>query len=136
MSGQAGRSLVGSRWADATDATGDIDGLTNEAIRMIEAFLGASNMSIRIKDTWKRVKNAVGKPARGRKGEKEGESEVLSQIARDVQKTLHIVEQRPVVGRSYADVARASTQVQQKEIVVPLRQRREIIIDASSETPA
>ena len=103
---------------------------------MIKAFLGALNILIRIKDAWKRVKNAVRKPARGRKDEKEGESEVLSQITRDVQKTLHIVEQRLAAGRSYTNVARASIQVQQKEIVVPLRQRREIIIDASSETLA
>ena len=44
---------------------------------MIKAFLGALNMLIRIKDVWKRVKNAVRKLARGGR-EAKGESEVLN----------------------------------------------------------
>ena len=55
------------------------------------------------------MKNTVRKLVRGRKDKKERESKVLSQIIRDIQKTLYIVEQRPVAGRSYANIARAST---------------------------
>ena len=65
MPGQAGRSLAGSQKRDATDATGGIDSTTNEAIQIVEAFLGASSVSLRVRDAWKRVRDAVGKPAGG-----------------------------------------------------------------------
>ena len=77
MLGQAGRLLVGSQKRDATNATGGIDSTTNETIQIIEAFLGASSVSPRVRGAWKRVRNAVGKPARGlglEKGEQKEEA--------------------------------------------------------------
>jgi hypothetical protein len=55
MSGQADWSLAESQWSDVYDVAGGIDGSTNEAIQTIEAYLGASNMSPRIRDAWKRI---------------------------------------------------------------------------------
>ena len=60
MPGQARRPLAGSQKRHATDATGGIDGTTNEAIQILEAFIGASSVSPRIRDAWKRMGNAEG----------------------------------------------------------------------------
>ena len=54
MPGQAGWSLAGSQKRDATDPIGGIDCTTNEAIRIVEAFLGASSVLPQVRDTWKR----------------------------------------------------------------------------------
>ena len=109
MSGQAGRSLAGSQETAATDAIGDIEEPIVEAIQVIEAFLGSSSMSLRVKDAWKRVRNAAERPANAR-GEVAGQGKVLEQVARDVRKTLRIVEQRstpPARAQSYADAVKA-----------------------------
>jgi hypothetical protein len=50
MSGQADQLLAESQWSDAYDTTGGINGSTNVAIQTIEAYLGALNMSPRIRD--------------------------------------------------------------------------------------
>ena len=135
MSGQAGRSLAGSQETAATDAIGDIEEPIVEAIQVIEAFLGSSSMSLRVKDAWKRVRNAAERPANAR-GEVAGQGKVLEQVARDVRKTLRIVEQRstpPARAQSYADAVKALAPA--KEAAVPFRQRREIIVSSSGETP-
>jgi hypothetical protein len=72
---------------------GGIDRSTNAAIQTIEAYLGASNMSPRIRDTWKRVQSAIEQLA-GPRREKGGGKGVLDQIAKDIQKTLQIVKKR------------------------------------------
>ena len=87
MSGQAGRSLAGSQETAATDAIGDIEEPIVEAIQVIEAFLGSSSMSLRVKDAWKRVRNAAERPA-NIKEEVIRQGKVLEQVTRDVQKTL------------------------------------------------
>ncbi len=50
MSGQANQLLVESWWSDIYNIAGGINGSTNKAIQTIEAYLGASNMSPRIRD--------------------------------------------------------------------------------------
>jgi hypothetical protein len=50
MSGQADQLLAESWWSDAYDVAGGINGSTNAAIQTIEAYLGVSNISPRIRD--------------------------------------------------------------------------------------
>ncbi len=55
MSGQANQLLVESQWSDVYNIVGGIDGSTNVAIQTIEAYLGALNMSPRIRDVQKYI---------------------------------------------------------------------------------
>jgi hypothetical protein len=93
-------------------------------------------MSPRIRDVWKHVRSAIEQPA-GPRREKGGEKGVLDQIAKDVQKTLQIVEKggpKLVPNWSYAEAAKGASHSSSREVIVLLKQRREIIVNAAGET--
>ncbi len=87
MLGQADQSLVESQWLDIYNVVGGINGSINKAIQTIKAYLGASNISLRIRDVQKCVQSAI-KQLVGPRREKGGEKGVLDQITKDIQKTL------------------------------------------------
>lgn len=55
---------------------GGINRQTNDTIQTIKAFLGALNISLRIRDTWKYMRNIVEHPVKARE-EGEGDKAVL-----------------------------------------------------------
>ncbi len=87
MLGQADQLLVESQWSDIYNIVGGINRSTNVAIQTIEAYLGASNMSPRIRDVQKCIQSTI-KQLAGPRREKGREKRVLNQIAKDIQKIL------------------------------------------------
>jgi hypothetical protein len=74
----------------------------------------------------------------GPRREKGGEKGVLDQIAKDVQKTLQIVKKggpKLVPNWSYAEAAKGASHSPSREVIVPLKQRHEIIVNTARETP-
>lgn len=133
--GQAERPLESRGRTASKNGTGEKENTITTALQTLQTFLGGLNLSPKVKDAWKRVKEEAEGPGKGRGAD----GGTLADIAAGVKETVRLLKgsnTRPVASYAAAVKAGILGPREEKAVPVPQRQRREVIISPKGETPA
>ena len=121
------------------------DNTINIAIQIIDAVLAKVELSVREKDAWKRVRIAVDKPAKTdayfTREAIEGIRREVAQIKTTLNQQQKEKQETGIKPMTYAEAAKAwrgagegQGGVGQKEMAVPARRQREVVVKPGKET--
>jgi hypothetical protein len=136
-------SLAGSQWND--NATLGSTTALHEAIQTVESYLRAIEVPKRIEHAWKRVCDAAKVPAgawRVNNDANDLNTTLGKTITEGLSRIETLLKAKPTKPFTYADAAKGrattgeATATAHREVIVPARRLREIIVDAGTETPA